>query len=57
VRDTNGEEPDEILVVTKITKTRFWLLQNFNVELKTKIEKLESNASSSTTDDSLVKKN
>jgi hypothetical protein len=36
---------------------KFETFANFNCELTTKIEQLESNAPSSTTDDSLVKKN
>jgi hypothetical protein len=36
---------------------KFETFSNLNCELTTKIEKLESNAPSSTTNDSLVKKN
>jgi FtsZ-binding cell division protein ZapB len=36
---------------------KFETFENLNCELTTKIEQLESNALSSTTDDSLVKKN
>jgi FtsZ-binding cell division protein ZapB len=36
---------------------KFETFANFNCELTTKIEQLESNAPSSTTDDSLIKKN
>jgi hypothetical protein len=36
---------------------KFETFVNLNCEIPTKIEKLESNAPSSTTDDSLIKKN
>jgi hypothetical protein len=37
--------------------TKFETFANLNCELTTKIEQLESNTPSSTTDDSLIKKN
>jgi hypothetical protein len=36
---------------------KFEIFANLNCELSTKIDQLESNAPSSTTDDSLIKKN
>jgi hypothetical protein len=41
----------------KFLLEKFETFANLNCDLTTKIEQLESNASSSTTDDSLVKKN